>query len=950
MTVNENGYINKSNVATKKNNNYKVTINFNISNPLEKDSNDSSDNKGYYIEVLDANENKVNVDKTGGSTISDKKADVVLHKNLVKDSVDIYLKSDAEEGLYTIVLKDKNNNVVSKVKTELNTKTPKAVVVSTERLSSAKATLSLTAVNSGATKVYYIVLPTADANGNNYKNTSVNDVVQFVNGTKSDSKGKIVSKGTATLTDNKLDACLVATELSSNSSYKIFYVLESKEGNVSGAVEKTDILVDNELNSEPKVNVTTIVEPDLKNVAATSSKTFTWTAPTGMTSSKYMVVIYKDDEIIDEVECASASFDTNTNQSLLDLSKPGTYKISVRVKGNGTTTKDSEPVESDEVVVTALSPVEIIKLESATKLTWNDTKNGTNANNYDVSIKQLTGTISAVTTPTVDVAKKEATIAAKQIKDNEIYEITITAKAAATQSAIVDSEETVKKCFVIGVTGFAVDTTKTTDTAITLNASKIVIDGKEASYDVKVYKVNHDNVPEKGQYHEITSGDVKTTMERDDNGNLVILVNGLAPETEYAFRLIATVGDSEGTSIYEEEKTCIQAPSVNGKQVVKSKDLAKAEKVYAYTNNTKKIIVVDGIEYNISDNEYPAEFESLYELIVALNSNDTIVKAEGDSLQLKLGNTARVNLVLGKTVKGKKVEIEGAAFETNITVSSGYETTEMILKGEGAQFNVAGLNADTIKLADDVTIFSDTTARKFEIAKVATINGVQITTETALKATVTGKTVDIHVNSGTMNNNLTIENSYPENIASTLKTQEAVIRFVGETDNSSVYIGTVTISSTDGGIKVSQERVNVTGISLDIDVTDANVELKDVAFTGNRNVNVTLTADATKTVTVLAKDKAPVTLESDDNFELKTYKDAEGNESLEALRGALKATTTHASDADSMTEAELTRIQAFLNSFGINDIGAKIVTTKDNNEITITFTKKAESVQIQGIN
>ena len=201
-----------------------------------------------------------------------------------------------------------------------------------------------------------------------------------------------------------------------------------------------------------------------------------------------------------------------------------------------------------------------------------------------------------------------------------------------------------------------------------------------------------------------------------------------------------------------------------------------------------------------------------------------------------------------------------------------------------------------------------------------------------------------------MNNNLTIENSYPENIASTLKTQEAVIRFVGETDNSSVYIGTVTISSTDGGIKVSQERVNVTGISLDIDVTDANVELKDVAFTGNRNVNVTLTADATKTVTVLAKDKAPVTLESDDNFELKTYKDAEGNESLEALRGALKATTTHASDADSMTEAELTRIQAFLNSFGINDIGAKIVTTKDNNEITITFTKKAESVQIQGIN
>ena len=74
----------------------------------------------------------------------------------------------------------------------------------------------------------------------------------------------------------------------------------------------------------------------------------------------------------------------------------------------------------------------------------------------DVSIKQLTGFISAVNAPTVNVEKKEATIAARQIKDNEIYEITITAKAAATQSAIVDSEETVKKCFVIGVTGFAV--------------------------------------------------------------------------------------------------------------------------------------------------------------------------------------------------------------------------------------------------------------------------------------------------------------------------------------------------------------------------------------------------------------------------------------------------------------------------------------------------------------
>ena len=937
MTVNENGYINNSNVDSSHNSNYKVTVHFGIANPLEKDSTSGD----YYIEVLDTNGNKVSTDTAGGLSITSQKADIVLHKDLVKDTVDIYLASTTSEGKYTIVLKDRNGNIVSRVETELSKKTPKAILVNAGRPSSAKGTLSLTAVDSGATKAYYIVCETADTT--TYSSKAVSAIVNLATGKTADTDAKIVSKGSATLTNNKLEDLVVSSELSSDKSYAVVFVLESKQGNVSTTVEKADILVDDDLTAEPNVVATTIVEPDLKTIGATAAKTFTWTAPVGMTASAhYGVVIYKDGEIIDEVDCSGASF-ASTNSSLLDLSKPGKYKISIRVKGNGTTTKDSEPVESDEIEVTALRSVTDITLESTTKVKWED-PNTTGVAGYTVTLTQLTGAGKGTTVSSssgITVSGKEGTITSP-INANEIYEVSVTATAANTQSAIVGSEATVKKCFVIGVNDFKVDTTKTTDHSVTLNANKIVVDGTEASYEVRAYNINTVNVPENGTYKEITSG-INTSIEKDDNGNLVILVNGLEAEKKYAFRLIATVDGIEGTSGYITEETFKAAPAIVNKNVVKSSNLAVSGTIYVYTtsSDSKKMIVVDGTEYNITDNEYSQEFESLYEVVEALNSND-VITAQENSLSLKLGNTARADLDLGKTVKGKNVEIEGAGYETAVTITANYGPAEIVLKGTGAQFNVDNLRANKIKLENGVVIFNTTSGRNFEVLGNATINGIDITTQKALDIYAKAKEVNIHVNSNTNNNDLTIVNNYAANVA----TGPATIKFVGESDNSSKYVGTVKITSVGGGITVSQSKVNVTEINLDIDVTDADVTLTDVAFTGNKDINVTITADGSnKEVAVLAKSKATVELT---NFELKTYKDANGVEDLETLRTAL--TSASVSTASSMTEKQLREIQTFLNSFGINDIGAQISTKADSNEVTITFTKAVGSVEIKGIN
>ena len=316
---------------------------------------------------------------------------------------------------------------------------------------------------------------------------------------------------------------------------------------------------------------------------------------------------------------------------------------------------------------------------------------------------------------------------------------------------------------------------------------------------------------------------------------------------------------------------------------------------------------------------------------------EDVITLEGDKLTLVLPNKATADTEyvrdFGTTTKDMTIEIEGNKFSKTIKATDGSEPKEVILKGEGAIFNIDELNAEKITLNNGIDVTTD--AEEVTIAANATvkINNVKVTTqkevtlsatEKTLSASATEKTLKVTPNEG--QNDLTFENTTVGN---------TIITFVGEAGYGSKQEGTITIKSTDGTVKVSGENMNIAS-NMNIEVEKGVVDISSDTLSGDKNVKVSNSENATTTVKAKTEKEAPAEIVGK-TIKLKAYS-TEGD--ITELKNAL-------SIAD-ITEEELAQIQEYVDSFGINGKGAT-VTVNSANIATITFTEAVSQTTISNI-
>ena len=869
IKVNDNDYINSENVKDTK-------VGIKLSQTYEEKTE-------LTIKVLNARGQEIDVTGLSG------KIEIEPHKDY-KEQGPASFENITDKNI-TIQILDEDGAIVGTTTVEINTIRPEAALISTERTSTTDATMSFSAQGeSDIVKMYYTVVNSEDTKEPEWDPT------------KNEFKEKTTK--TINVSNNKLENALVSNELKTKGTYKVYYVLENSYGSRSEEPQIADILSDTVNGQIAKVE--TIKVPDFSK----KETKFTWEASENAIG--YIVTIYKDGTIVaEDSNVTTTEYDA---KAVMDENGAGKYKISVIAKGDNTKFKNSEATQSTEVEKKALKAVTNIAFEIDTKgksiLSWKDSNDLKNVKEYQINLYQLKENGNFDITPVsikADETKTEITIEA-----NVVYKAEVIAVAQDDQVEIVNSTEATLEGFYKIEANVALGDKITENSAnLTLNAVKV--NGKSATYQVKIYSVNEDYNPEEALYTLITTKDV---VYKDGE----IVIDGLEPNKEYAFKLIASIDGIQGESNYiPGAHTLIIAPEIKNLTVVKKEEEAKAGTIYKNANT----FIVNGETIKLSSN-YSDQFKKMVEVIEKLHAND-IVTIQGESITLKLPSEASSKtLDFEEAAKGMTVVIEGNGFEKEIAATKGNEPKEVTLKGTNARFNVSELNAEEMIASNGVIVTGDK-----EITVVAgatvTINGIKVTTQKETIINAEGKNLNVTAN--TESNNLVFENLIAENIDET----DAVITFVGKDNNSSEQLGTITIKTEGGKITVAQQQVNVSS-TLNVEVNTGTVVVDDVALNGNKNITVTNKEEGTTTVNARAKIKAPVAMKG---VELKDYTQKEWDE----LMATLNVTK----------EDDIAAVKAYMNSFGINGKGAKIEVEKDSENVTITFEKAVTNVQISGI-
>lgn len=800
------------------------------------------------LRVLDAKGNKAVADK-----------DVEIPANMVKTSTTIDF-TDKEDGKYTIQLieKDKKNKetVVSKTTVELNTVSPAAAKVNTERTAWNSAKMSLASKGeSDIAKVYYVVQNDTDTTAPTFDAA----------------KGEF-SKGTTKTvkaTDSKVANEVVSTELEKGATYTVYYVLENSYGSISKnedgdvVIGEANVLSDAVKEQQVAIDATKIVLPDL----AKSETKFTWEASDG--ADGYIVTVYKDGKIIEEKTANKAEYDISD-----ELDGAGKYSIEVVATKAGK--KNSTSVMSKEVTVRALAEVTGVAFEvnqeGASVLSWKDSNKKEDVAEYTVTVYEYkedakdydmeNAVADAVILPT-GVTQITDTKVNLKLKDNTVYKAVVEVVKKSTGNDVENSKPTELEGFYRikpSVSGEKIDVN-----TITLDLGDITIKGeKVTNFEAKVYTVQTAN-PEAAKY--VQQKDVTTKYE---DGKLVI--SGLKADTQYAYKLIANAKGVKGESAYIEaaSKTLKQAPAIQNKTVVENEKDAKAGTVYYDAANAK--LSVDGAEAIKLDATYSETFRASVAVIEKLRAGDTI-SINGDKVELTLTNASTEAAIdFGDTVKGKTVIVNGKVFGYEISIDAGSEAKELRLAGSGAKYDLSGVNAEKVTLDAGVVIVGDNTYTVLA-GKTVTVNGVKVSVEkdTEIKSQVAAGVKELEVTVRKETNALTFENVIAQNVTET----EAKITFVGKTDLTDKQLGDITIKTTGGKVTVAKKDVNVSG-ALNVEVNSGEVDISDPALTGTKTVNVSNKDDKTKaTVTVNTKMAAPVVMPAGTEIREYTAKDFE---------------------------------------------------------------------------
>lgn len=845
VDINDNGKINKQNAS-------KTDLKLKIDKTLNKE-------ETFTVKLIGADGKETVIAKDiSGNTLK-----MPAHTDLIEVKIDVSSIPDGKIAGTVI----EENKTETKFVTEKSTVEPNATNVKTNRVNTKTATLSLNSCgDSDVVKVYYEVVKHNDTQPEKIENV-------------------------ITVSNNSVKDETVATDLDTDTAYDVWYVLEDSFGTKSEP-QKSTITTDSSAVKKIK-NIKKINVPDLTKV---NSAEFTWDAELGIT---YVATLYKDGKAI-----ANKKVDEGKVTFVEKMKDEGTYKL--EVYGEGTDMlKASDSTTSEEVKVEKLPAVTDLKFsneEGKIFLNWKNSNKEKEFASYKIELVEIDKDgkeSNPINIDTSNLKTSENKIdLTKKIADNTIYKGKVTIIANGGQKAKIDSEETVSEQFYkVGQPN--IDGAEISEHSITLLSDGININGKKATYKVKVFDVNTKATLEEPYYS------LKTTKPVEiKDGKIVI--DGLNSNTLYAFKLIATIDGVESESDYTLPESTL--PELKNLTIVGTEKEAKTEgNVYVVNEDT---IVLNGNTID-SSNYYSEKLDNSLAMINSLKVGDK-VSIENNKIDVKLDGGASANVSerdftdvdLTETV----LNVESNDFSKTLKINN---VKELSLEGTGSIFNLDNVTSKKIVLTNGVEVTSSKVQEyKVNAGTTVTMNQIKMTTSKDTNVKVNGNVLTVESN--TEANDLVFENK---------KDREITIVFEGKDDNTSAQSGSITIKE-NAKVTIISNKVNVNA-DLKVEVNNGDIDLTEPSLTGDKTV--TVAKDAQTKIKAVAETKAPIYLY---NFEMKEYTDEELKKSF---------------------GENATKVKEYIASFGINGKGAKITVSKDSKDVTITFEKATASATIKNI-
>lgn len=845
-------------------------------------------------------------------------APIPAHQDLYYVAVNGLDAKVTENGNITIQLVEidgKKETVLGKTVVEVNQDVPVVGKVSVTRNNTRNASISLTNIGGNdLAKMYYIV--------------------------QEDATAPAALTKTIPLGANGISNVAIANDLVEGKTYNLFYIVEDIYGNKSD-VSSAVVVPSDKATQATAVEKDGFTLPDLKG-----NDEFKWTLKDIASSTDFSVVLYKDGKAVAEAVVQASTVADSVKDFTDKMTEAGKYKIGVTVKGNGTTTSDSVEVQSAEVEVKALNAATdvtfAVKKEGNTSkkvLSWKNSNKAENFKDYTLKLYQLDETKGEYGVPTTtilakaDVTEKDGVVEYNiTIDDNKVYKAEVIVNKLENQKAVVSSQPAASEGFFVIGNLSASSVTPNSDKSMTITlANEVKVNNKAATYKVEIHKYvkGTDSMGNPTRRPELVRTDDVTLTDKK------LVVNNLEADTEYSFKIIATVDGIQGESDYTTAvSTLKRTPKISGLTVVKKAEDAKANTIYVngdkVTINGEEPITVDAAS------NYATEFKNTIAMVKVLLEGDAIT-VDGTTVTLKLARINNGTLALGTTAKDLTVVIEGNDYERIITTTKGSEPAEVVLAKEGSLFNVGnditGLFSKKITLNPGVEVLG--TKKVYNVAAnteatAVVINGIKVTAaKNAVMETTTNTEAgkDLIVTAGS--NDLIFENTAGGNLV----TRTATIKFKGEENLSASQSGSIVIKTAGGKVTVEQDNANVNS-SIKVEVNEGEVDIKDVALTGTQNVTVTNGKDATTTVSIKAETKAPVAMTT---VEIADYSEKTVEE-LNAITG-LSGVTTENREA----------VVNFINSFKIEEGKATITAEADSNVVKLVFNKEVENAVVGGL-
>ena len=872
LSLKDASYINNQNYDN-------VTLSVGLKETLEEP-------KDLKLEIVDKDGKKV-----------EENVQVPAHTDFVENFATVDLKSEEAnklaDGTLTVNLLD-GDKIVGTVSLEKNTVAPAAARVTTNRVSTRKATLSLESMGtSNVTKVRYVVKGINDA-----APTTVDELT-----------------GSVDVQNNKLTDATVAEDLATNTAYKVYYVVENQYGslavNEDGNVDiRTAVITSDATSVDTEKTLDKVTAPDLTK----GETSFSWTAKED--GKVYVATLYKDGVAVAEKTTNAGETSVNFGE---DMKSAGKYKVAVVVKGETDgSTKDSKVTESSEVTVTKLNAVEDLKFENREDgkvvLSWKTSYSKDDFASYDINVYTVNEKGELSDDPVISLTSYSNVSNGKLVNEvetdldtNTIYVAKVKLNAKAGQTAVISSDNATSDEFYI-VEAPNMDTATKGATSVTFTIKPINIANKNVTYKVKVYDVNVNNDYTEARYTLKDTRDV--TLDKDNK----ITIDGLTSLNTYAFKLVAVVDGNEVESEYSDEIRTL--PVIENLTVTKDSNKAGKDSGKIYSDGSS--LKINGETY--SDTELAKAADMVY----ALKEGDVVtINDKFTTISIKLAGNASeesdstVRNFSGCDLTNTTVEIESNDFAKTIIGNF----NKLVLKGNDAIYTVNDVNGINGKeptiVVDGVEVVGDKTYN-VKADTTAIINDVNVTTAEDVTIKADGK--DLYVTANDVDNELTFVNETED------PDEKVNIIFIGAPDNTAEQKGKITIETKGGSVTVSSLNVNVSA-EMQVEVTNGTATITNPSLTGNKSVTVSADKNETSKVVAVAKTKAPIAMT---DIELKDYTDKELGELFPAIKD---------------NQEKILAVREYINSFGINGKGAKITVAKNSDQVTITLPKTEEGIQ-----